>query len=744
MRGVVSFGVFEADLRTRELRKQGVRLKLPHQSFQILQVLLERRGELVSRDELRQLLWPADTFVDFDHGLNNAIKRIRDALNDSAETPRYIETLPRLGYRFIGSIDGKLDVPTPAPAPIPPGRNWKVKAGPTPSVAGAEETAAPYGHWPLTLAGVFALLLVAGTIFWFRRPQPSPAPEMKLHQLTANSSENPVGTGAISPDGKYLAYTDLQGIHIKLIETGETQTIPQLESFKGSRVEWGIACWFPDSTRFLANLNLQSGQHPSIWTVSVLGGTPRKLRDEAAAWSISRDGSLIAFTTNYGSVGPREIWLMGPNGEQERKLFDTDENSSIGGAQFSLDGQRLVYFKSPEMPGKPGDAIQTRDLKGGPPTTLLSSTRLRDHLGFLDSRLVYALAFDRRLIYVLTEEGNEDTCNYWEMPIDPRTGKPTGNPRRLTNWAGFCLAGASVTADGKRLAFLKSTHKSSVYVASLQGSGMRIASPSLLTLSEGENMPLDWTADSKAVIFASNRNGHWGIFRQSLDADEAEPIVSGPEVALSGRVSPDGAWVLYQTRTKNAGPSTPVPLMRVAITGGPAQLVLVARLNGYRCAKASATLCVFCEQTADRKQLIFTALDPLKGRGRELARFDADPTADYDWDLSPDAAFIDIRKNGEPRLSMLSLTGQEPRELFVKGWSTLINLDWAADGKGLFTSGPVERGSVLLYVDLQGNAHPLWEQRGSLVTWAIPSRDGRHLALSGWTKNTNFWMLENF
>ena len=729
----VRFGAFDADFRTQELRKQGVRVKLPQQSFQILQMLLEQPGELVTRDQLRQALWSGDTFVDFDHGVNNSIKRIRDALGDSAESPRYIETLPRLGYRFIGSIDGKVDVPTPAP--IPPERNWKVKAGPTPSVAGAEETAAPHGRWPLTLAGVFALLLVAGTLFWFRRPQPSPAPEMKLHQLTTNSGENPVGTGAISPDGKYLAYTDLQGIHIKLIESGETQTIPQLESFKGSRVEWRIACWFPDSTRFLANLNLRRGQHPSIWTVSVLGGTPRKLRDEAEAWSISRDGSLIAFATNYGSVGPREIWLMGPNGEHERKLFDTDENSSIGGAQFSPDGQRLVYFKSPEMSGKPGDAIETRDLKGGPPTTLVSSTRLRDHWGFLDRRLVHALALDRRLIYALAEEENGDTCNYWEMPIDPHTGKPTGNPRRMTNWAGFCLGGARVTADGKRLAFMESTHKSSVYVASLQRSGMRIASPSLLTLSEGENQPLDWTADSRAVIFNSNRNGHWGIFRQSLDADAAEPIVSGPEDALGARVSPDGAWILY---------ATPELLMRVAITGGPSQLVLAAPLRWFRCAKAPATLCVFCEQTPDRKQLIFTALDPLKGRGRELARFDADPTAGYDWDLSPDASFIDIRKNREPRLSMLSLTGQEPRELIVKGWSTLINLDWAADGKGLFTSSPVERGSVLLYVDLQGNAHPLWEQRGSLATWAIPSRDGRHLALSGWTTNTNFWMLENF
>jgi len=119
------FGVFDADFRTQELRKQGVRVKLPQQSFQILQMLLEQPGELVTRDQLRQALWPGDTFVDFDHGVNNSIKRIRDALGDSAESPRYIETLPRLGYRFIGSIDGKPDVPSPAPVP-PPRYRWRL------------------------------------------------------------------------------------------------------------------------------------------------------------------------------------------------------------------------------------------------------------------------------------------------------------------------------------------------------------------------------------------------------------------------------------------------------------------------------------------------------------------------------------------------------------------------------------------------------------------------------------------
>ena len=97
---LVRFGAFEADLRTCELRKHGLRIKLQDQPFQVLALLLQRPGEMVSREELRQNLWSEDTFVDFDVGLNNAIKRLREALCDPAEHPRYVETLPRRGYRF--------------------------------------------------------------------------------------------------------------------------------------------------------------------------------------------------------------------------------------------------------------------------------------------------------------------------------------------------------------------------------------------------------------------------------------------------------------------------------------------------------------------------------------------------------------------------------------------------------------------------------------------------------------------
>src|ERR1700689_4870846 len=101
---VVRFGTFEVDLVARELRKNGVKLHLQDQPFQVLSVLLENPDQVVTREELRQRLWPADTFVDFDNGLNTTVNKIREALGDSAESPRFIETLPRRGYRFIAPI----------------------------------------------------------------------------------------------------------------------------------------------------------------------------------------------------------------------------------------------------------------------------------------------------------------------------------------------------------------------------------------------------------------------------------------------------------------------------------------------------------------------------------------------------------------------------------------------------------------------------------------------------------------
>ena len=135
------FGAFDVDLRSGELHKQGIRLKLQDQPFQVLALLLERAGEVVTREELRQRLWPGDTFVDFDSGLNSAIKKLRDVLADSPDEPRYIETLPRRGYRFIALVNNTpVAFPLKTSFPRTEGSQSDISNG-TPSSAHFDSTA---------------------------------------------------------------------------------------------------------------------------------------------------------------------------------------------------------------------------------------------------------------------------------------------------------------------------------------------------------------------------------------------------------------------------------------------------------------------------------------------------------------------------------------------------------------------------------------------------------------------------
>src|SRR5271163_2297013 len=172
----VRFDAFEVDMRSGEVRKHGIRLKLHGQPFQVLSLLLEHPGDLVTREELRQKLWPGDTFVDFDTGLNSAVKKLRDALCDSAEEPRYIETLPRRGYRFIGQVhNGDLstgEAPIKSLAVIPLRVNPNEKGLRAERPADREVDVRPTGTsrarlW-LVLGGVAGLALIAVTYVMLR------------------------------------------------------------------------------------------------------------------------------------------------------------------------------------------------------------------------------------------------------------------------------------------------------------------------------------------------------------------------------------------------------------------------------------------------------------------------------------------------------------------------------------------------------------------------------------------------
>src|SRR6476659_1176258 len=184
---LVRFGTFEADLQTGELRKDGVKLKFSGQPFQVLAILLERPGDVVTREELQKRLWP-DTFVDVERNLNTAINKIREILGDSAENPRFIETLSRRGYRFIGEIE------SPPQTAVP---------------VALDQAAHSRRTWWMIAAGVLAIAVLAGGVFAvFRWP--------KLDSSSEHESLTPVPfttfpgqetAPALSPDGSRIAFS---------------------------------------------------------------------------------------------------------------------------------------------------------------------------------------------------------------------------------------------------------------------------------------------------------------------------------------------------------------------------------------------------------------------------------------------------------------------------------------------------------------------------------------------------------
>jgi len=366
--------------------------------------------------------------------------------------------------------------------------------------------------------------------------------------------------------------------------------------------------------------------------------------------------------------------------------------------------------------------------------------RVEDSCWLPDGRIVYSQEESLR--------SSDANGNLWQIGIDTHTA-PTGKPKRITQWAGSYLGGLSVSGDGKRLILQKTTLQAQVYLGELASGGTRMNPPRRLTNDEAFDLPSAWTPDSKAVLFRSNRTGTRGIFKQGISEDTAEPVVTRPQEVYQPRLSPDGAWILYveYPRTR-ANPAPPDRLMRIPVSGGVPQLVLETRdwLN-FACARTPASLCMIVEASRDKTRFVITAFDPLKGRGKVLRTLDADPTVDYPNALSPDGATFAISRSGEAEIHirLLSLFGGADREITVKGWPNIAGLDLSADGRGLYCGSASPQGCTLLYVDLEGTARVLWQYKGrGNAIWAVPSPDGRYLAIPGIGSNSNVWMVEGF
>ena len=310
---IYRFGPFELSERDGEVRKHGVRIKLQEQPFRVLLELLANAGMLVTREELQQKLWPADTFVDFDVGLNSAIRKIRQALGDDADHPRYIETAAKRGYRFLAPVNRTTGDPVVS-SEGPATSATNVPALPIQPEPQVREGSAPrYARWYLLLIAL-VLIAVAGVIVMrFSRRPPQPIVEKRV---TANSPEAPIVASVISPDGKYLAYASPSEMYIRHLETGEVLRLALPKEFNEPRP----VSWFPDSTDLVfVEWSDQNERARSIWRISILGGNPQKLMDDAYGAAVSPDGSHISF------VRRGDAWMMESNGASARRIVNAEE-----------------------------------------------------------------------------------------------------------------------------------------------------------------------------------------------------------------------------------------------------------------------------------------------------------------------------------------------------------------------------------------------------------------------------------
>jgi DNA-binding winged helix-turn-helix (wHTH) protein/Tol biopolymer transport system component len=760
--GIYAFGPFQLDAVERVLQRAGQPVPITPKALEVLLALVKRQGHVVQKEDLMREVWPG-TFVE-PNNLAFNISLLRKALGEDGAPPGYIETIPKRGYRFIANVtelpagNGNLEAKIPSEATAP-------------GLTGAGRPhASRLPVMPAVLVLVAALVIGAG--IWMRGRSRAQTPELQVRQLTTNSAEDEVWHAIISPDGEYLAYADFSGIQVRLIATGESHLLPRPPALSPADA-WFPSAWFPDGTRFLATSGHRTteGQIPSTWIVSVIGGAAALVRENALVQSVSPDGSVIAFTTgsfltvSRGEIiGPRhengEIWVMGAHGENARRLVPGYDGTYFGSVRWSPDGKRIAYRRLRLATKTYAEyTLETRELTGGTPSILISNRQSYFYASFSANFGVaedFCWMPDGRIIYAVREPPpkNRDR-NLWQIAVDQKTGRPRGQPRRITNLVGFQMDSLSLTSDGKRLVFETYSVQSHVYVARFLPSGA-LETPTRLTLDQRYNNVNAWTPDSKAVIFVSDRTGGFSIYKQALDQNVPELIPTGPESVQMVRASPDRRWLLYTTLQNPQSPnqSDSIRLMRVPMAGGTPQLMLemkTAQAN-FDCPRSPRTLCVIEEVGYDAKQCTFIGFDPATGAHHELFRIALPGGQEHYWTVSPDGSRLAMTgTDAQGGIEIRSLAGRIERTIQVKGWPTLGSIDWAANGKALFVcnqgliaspSGPM--GATLLRVDFQGHAQPVWETRTGRLTWGITSPDGKYLAIRGAATERNAWMIENF
>jgi Tol biopolymer transport system component len=500
-------------MRAGELHKNGVKLKLQEQPFRVLCLLLEHPGEVISRDELRNRLWPADTFVDFDHGLNAAVKRLRDALDDSAENPRFVETVARRGYRFIG---------------IPELRAATVSAGPRPWQGLSSARNAVFGG--------LAVCAVALSFLYYSHSHKSKADQPIVTPVVTNVGEK--YTPSLSPDGQHLAFAWNGGdgpyfsLYAKIVGTEELLRLTK----QASSIDFNPV-WSPDG-RYIAFCRIQKGQ-TGVYIIPALGGAERRLRETLweeqefyqVHWNTGRlswspDGKLLAFSDHASRNEPASIFLLSLDSLEVRRLTSQLRSRDAANPAFSPDGQTLAFTRVSQA----FQSIYTMPVSGGEEQRLISDGK--DHWGL-------AWSNDGRDIIFANAGWPVNDGWLWKIPFRG------GEPERLQ----FGQEGIEPSIRGNRLVYVRQTANLNIWSRKADSNSFLSAGPpdKLISSTKMESGPQISPGGSK-IIFESTRSGAYEVWMCRSDGSGLNQLTHFNSVTGTPRWSPDGQQIAFDSR----------------------------------------------------------------------------------------------------------------------------------------------------------------------------------------------------
>lgn len=785
---VFRFAEFEVREREFCIYTADTNVPVEPRAFRVLLLLLQNPQRVITKEELLNKVW--DDVEVTDNSLTHSIVKLRQRLGDDARAPRFIETVAKVGYRFICSVESSKALPEAAPihARSDPSKvelseevQGNLESVDTRNGSGRIEFAGAAGngqvsndatspastdtgildtktrsqtpnqrHWrdrKFLLAGIGAslLLLLAGGILHRRFSSDGTVPAQSVQhlameqRLTANPSDAPLRNAVVSPDGKFVAYADPTGLYLRQISNGETRPWSLPRGF----VAWPFS-WFPDSTHLL--VVRMAGQPQDIglsnqrlYRLSILGGDPKEVANDAGAGYVSPDGSQIAYLR---TPDLNELWIMDSDGGNPRKVVSSGEEKKYGSyeswiypAAWSPTGQHLAYIENhavyAPIPAQPTHLLRIVSANGQGPTVVLDDPRIGEALWW---------GSDGRILFSYREDPASEQDNYgvYAIKVDERTGKAAGPPQPITQ-AESRIAGMSGTADGKRLVILRSNVVPQVFIASRDAASHQWKEPRRLTLDDNVNIADTWTADSRAVLFVSNRNGTWKLFKQNIDETTPEVLAEGRSIATP-RLSPDGSKVLYLSYPDDA--SLPASLISRPLAGGTSRTIIRGKgIFNHQCAKAPSTLCIFSQ--VDGRDTVFRSFDVEHGAGRELMRI---PDWMGTWNLSSDGSKLVIFLDHQHHVRFVPLGTGTAHDVTIKDWPLDCG-DWAADGKTVLTASQAPNGlPVILEYDQTGKTKVVLRGSPSIdFYFMIQSPDTHYgLVVEGIPTDSNAWIVKDF